>query len=484
VSELQPIVREARARAMRSLPTLMARIDWPRDRLDAFRARALRQTLGHAIECSPWHRDRLGGLDPRTFRVEDVASLPTMTKADLMGAFDRIATDPRVTLRRCEEHIESGELLMDGELAVFASGGSSGVRALGVEHVVPLAEAWTCGMLRFLMRWTVRKRHIPRFILPLLTHLRSRSSRPSMVGIGAAPGPHASHILGRLFGGGGRASFSVVDPLEEIVAGLNRLQPRHMVAFASFIPRLLEETRQGRLRIRPRIVSPVAEPLLPEHETAIAEVWGATIFTSWGATEVTGIGASSGFESGMLLQDDLQIVEPVDERGIPVAAGQRAAKVFVTPLRPRALPLIRYEITDQVTLLGTPAVCGSSFTRISSVTGRLDDEFIYDHGIRVHPHLFRTVLGRRRAITEYQVEQTPRGAAIRVVLVAGEHALDGDRVMDEVREHLAKQGLRGAEIGLEIVSHVDRHEKSGKLKRFIPLGSPNTRPSASELARG
>jgi hypothetical protein len=135
-----------------------------------------------------------------------------MTKADLMGGFDRIAADPRVTLRRCEEHLESGEMLMDGDLAVFASGGSSGVRALGVEHVVPLAEAWVCGMLRFLLRWTARDRHIPRFILPLLALLRSRSARPSMVGIGAALVSFAVNLAG--IGLGPFVAGVASDPIE------------------------------------------------------------------------------------------------------------------------------------------------------------------------------------------------------------------------------------------------------------------------------
>ena len=123
MSDVEQTGRKERARAMRRLPELMARIDWPRARVDEFRQRRLRETLAHAIRHSAWHRDRLAGIDPSTFRLEDVPSLPVMTKADLMGGFDRIATDPRVTLERCEEHLERGGLLMDGELAVMASGG-------------------------------------------------------------------------------------------------------------------------------------------------------------------------------------------------------------------------------------------------------------------------------------------------------------------------------------------------------------------------
>ncbi len=471
MSDVEPIVRAARARARRLMPGLMARIDWPRARVDEFRERRLRETLAHAIEHSAWHRERLAGIDPGTFRLADVPSLPTMTKADLMGEFDRIATDPRVRLERCEEHIESGALLMDGELVVMASGGSTGVRALGVERVDDLAEAWASALPRFVLRWVTRTRRIPRVIVPLMMRIRARRGPPRMAGVGAAPGPHASHILGTLFGGAGGSKFSVVEPMARIVAGLNAAQPQQLMVYSSFLPRLLEESRQGRLRIRPKVVAPVAEPVLPEHEEAAREVWGCAILTTWGATEVAGCAASSGFDPGMLLCEDVQIVEPVDADGKAVPPGRRADKVFVTPLRTRVLPLIRYEITDQLTVLEEPATCGSSFTRIANVEGRLDDEFVYEGGIRVHPHLFRTVLGRRRTITEYQVEQTARGAQIRAVLAEGAGKLDGDRVAQEIREHLGEQGLVGADISVQVVPEIPRHAQSMKLRRFVPLAS-------------
>ena len=45
------------------LPGLVARIDWPVARLRVERTTALRALLATAVERSPWHRGRLGGLD-------------------------------------------------------------------------------------------------------------------------------------------------------------------------------------------------------------------------------------------------------------------------------------------------------------------------------------------------------------------------------------------------------------------------------------
>ena len=50
-------------------------------------------------------------------------------------------------------------------------------------------------------------------------------------------------------------------------------------------------------------------------------------------------------------------------------------------------PLIRYEITDQVVLLNQACSCGSAHRRVADIQGRLDDEFAYDDGMRVHPRM-------------------------------------------------------------------------------------------------
>lgn len=75
-------------------PEYVARLGWSRARIEEERTRALRVLLRHAIARSPWHRDRLGGVDVDRFTPDRIAELPTMTKADLMAHWDRIVTVP------------------------------------------------------------------------------------------------------------------------------------------------------------------------------------------------------------------------------------------------------------------------------------------------------------------------------------------------------------------------------------------------------
>jgi phenylacetate-CoA ligase len=110
------------------LPEYAGRIGWSADRVARERLRALLA----AARRSPWHRERLAGLDTGAFGEADVASLPVMTKTDLMDNFDDIVTDRRLTRELCERHLGglAGDACLLGEYRVVAAGGSSGQRGV------------------------------------------------------------------------------------------------------------------------------------------------------------------------------------------------------------------------------------------------------------------------------------------------------------------------------------------------------------------
>jgi len=115
------------------LPGYVRRVDWPADRISGERLRALRRLLAAAGKSS-WHRRRLAGIDAARLSAADVASLPVMTKADLMDNFDDVITDRRITRDLCERHLRDAAdgAYLRGEYRVVASAGSSGRRGVFV----------------------------------------------------------------------------------------------------------------------------------------------------------------------------------------------------------------------------------------------------------------------------------------------------------------------------------------------------------------
>jgi phenylacetate-CoA ligase len=84
----------------------------------------------------------------------------------------------------------------------------------------------------------------------------------------------------------------------------------------------------------------------------------------------------------------------------------------------------------------------------------------------VHPHVFRSLLGRERAIVEYQVLQTPRGAD---VTVCCDRRADLPALQAEITAALARLGLASPDVSVSAVERIGR-QATGKLRRFVPCG--------------
>lgn len=435
----------------RRLPEHDERIGWSADEAQVQRTLALRMLLRSAIARSAWHRSRLSGFDLDSISCAQISELPIMTKSDLMSNFGSIVADRRLSLGRCEEHLERtpGEYLFD-EFQVVASGGSSGQRGV---FVYGWDEWVSC--YASTVRFQVREWNSD----PTLAEV------PRITAVVAASSPtHISAALSKTFSGGvnARRLFPVSLPMDQIVSGLNELQPTVLMGYSSFLPHLAHEARAGRLRITPRRIVAISEPLLPESRAFIEDVWPVRIANGYGMSE----GMFSGFcGHSVHLPDDLCIVEPIGADGQTVGPGEISHRILLTNLYNLTQPLIRYELTDQLAVVDGDCRCGSMFTRIADPQGRLDDVFIYANDLTIHPHVFRTALGTVKAIVEYQVRQTQAGARIAIV---SNDPIDTAALGSRICGALVALGLSEAHVDIELVGELPR-PPSGKLKRFSPI---------------
>jgi phenylacetate-CoA ligase len=439
------------------VPEHLARLTWSAERLRAERTARLRHVVRHAATHSPWHRQRLASVDVESLDEDGLRRLPTMTKADLMAHFDAIVTDPRVTLELVNAHIAglTADAYLLEEYHAVASGGSSGSRGVFVWDWAAWAECFLSGMRRTLHDTMNDPAPDP---APL-----------SMMMVAADRASHVTSSIGQTFANPAVpiVRCPVTWPLERIVEQLNRADGNVLLAYASMLVVLANEARAGRLTIAPRRVVATAEPLLPEIRALVQEVWGVHVANQWGTSEAGIMALGCYRDAGMHLSDDLIIVEAVDRNGDPVPAGVESAKVYLTNLFNPLMPLIRYEITDQITVLDEPCACGSAFRRIADIQGRLDDVFTYRGSVVVHPHVFRSVLGREARISEYQVRQTADGAE---VLVRASEALPLEPLLRALEQELGRAGCRPATVSGRVVDEIPRIG-IGKLKRFVPLSS-------------
>ena len=94
------------AYARELMPEYIARLSWPRDRIEQEQTAGLRRMIALARKGSSWHRERLASVDVDSLTLADVSSLPVMTKDDLMSHWDEIVTDSRLNLDLANRHLE------------------------------------------------------------------------------------------------------------------------------------------------------------------------------------------------------------------------------------------------------------------------------------------------------------------------------------------------------------------------------------------
>jgi phenylacetate-CoA ligase len=433
------------------------RLLWTLDRLREHQTATLRVLLRHAVNSSPWHAQRLQGVDPDSFELDDLPRLPTMTKADLVANFDDIVTDRRLSTALAERHLASldADAYALGRYHVVASGGTSGLRGVFVYDW----EAWPTFYLslhRFFQRGWKRD--------PALEGVPQRAAV-----VAASHATHMSSALAQTFTRPGAELRSVpaIWSLERIVAELNQWQPTILQGYPSILRQLCAEARAGRLQISPRRIRTRSETLRPEVRVDLEDTFRVPVHNEWVCTEGA-TAATCGLGPGQHLSEDLVLIEPVSAAGDPIAAGALSDKVLLTNLYNLTVPLIRYELTDQMRFLNGDCPCGTALRRIEEVQGRFEDLFDYGAGVQVHPIVLASPLLRDRAIVSYQVSQTHTGAEITVVASG---PIDTGRIRSEIAAGLSGLGLPDPVISIRHATDLQR-TAAGKVRQFIPLPSP------------
>jgi phenylacetate-CoA ligase len=434
----------ARAELAARLPDHLRRLSWDRAQLTDFQQFRLRGLLAHAIAHSPFHARRLTGLDVSRFELNDLPALPVMTKVDMMGAFDQVVTDRRLSAQRVEAHLhasnESSVPLLD-DYVCLASGGSSGLRGMFVQTIGEYMD----------------------FMASFIRHGMARGlpSDGLVIGVVAAGTPiHSSGLATSLISEPVRlVPVPAVLPLPDIVARLNDLQPGAVLGYPTMLALLAGEQRAGRLRIAPAAVTTSSEQLTDADRAALTEGFGVPVTDQFSSTEGL-VGTSEPGGRILTFATDMCLAEPVTADNQPVPPGSVADKMLVTNLHNLTQPLIRYELTDRfIRHLDD----GAGRLR-GIVDGRADSVFRYGD-ICVHPITFHAVLDGKPAISEFQVRQTDQGVLIRVRPAS---PVDTAELRDAVRAALTRAGLPAPDVAVHIVDSIDRHPETGKVIRFLP----------------
>jgi phenylacetate-coenzyme A ligase PaaK-like adenylate-forming protein len=427
--------------------------------------RRLADLVRAARDRSPFYRRAWRSLPERALTLSE---LPVVTKRELMASFDDWATDRRIThaavLRFLEDRENIGEPFLD-RFVVWKSSGSTGEPGIYVQDRDALAT------YDALLAVQLQSLHVAaRYAWSLLAD----GGRAALV---AATGDHfASNAswqrVCRSMPWPSAQAFSVMDPLPDLVAGLNRYAPSFLASYPTTLTVLAGEQRAGRLRIAPSCIWSGGEYLSDSARAAIEGAFGAVLVNEYGASECLSV-AFSCARGALHVNADWVVLEPVDRHYRPTRAGERSHTVLLTNLANRTQPIIRYDLGDSITPAESACPCGSPLPVIRA-EGRRDDVLALRARdgslVRLSPLALTTVVEDATVCHPFQLLQTaPDRIALRLAAddpAARQEGLHAAR--RALHAYLSHQSLDNVDVVLD-ESLPMPDARSGKIREVVAI---------------
>ena len=446
------------ARALRIYTSLRTHDRWSRQRLADHQQKSLTALLQHAVRRSPFYRELYAGL--AIDETTTVEQLPVIDKKTLMQNYERVVTDRRLELANLQDHIRQlkGDEHYLGEYRALSTSGTTGSPGVFVYN----RREWST-VLANALRWYDYIGVQPR--LP-------RRRRVTAIGSG-----DPIHVSVRMVESGNIGLFAhqrltVDTPLDELVAALNAFRPDVLLPYPSIGAMLAEEQLADRLAIDPGVVATHTEELTAEVASKMERAWGSRPFNHYGTTEAPTIGAECDLRRGLHLFADLFIVEVVDEHNRPVAPGETGQKLLLTNLYNYSQPIIRYEISDMLTMAAEPCPCGRPFPLIAGLGGRSEDVIRFpgtgDREVAVPPIAFENALDDEDAVDRYQVVNRRDGLYVRVMPAEGvERNAVTKAVTDRLVSMLTSLGAQPPPVHVDFVTDIARPKTIGSKMKLV-----------------
>ena len=411
----------------------------------------LRRLLAYAFHNSAYHHRAFvkAGIDENNIKTAPLSAFPVMDKQTLLQHFNEIVTVPDLTqeeLRRFDAETSADRKPYKGKYHVVHSSGSTGKPGYFVYDEV----AWRT-MLLGIIRAALWGMSMPQI-------LRLLAKGPRIAYIAATDGRYGGAMaVGDGIDGVGASQIhlDIKQPLEQWVSKLREYRPNIMIGYPSAIKILGELIERGQIKLSVTRVISCGEPLGAGLRDYLETVFSAPVINTYGASESLALGVEADSKDGMLLFDDLNVIEV--EKG----------EMYLTSLYNFAQPLIRYRLSDSLSLSppnGTP------FTRATGLLGRNEDMLWFEdslgHRDFLHPLAIEgfCVEGLR----DYQFQQTDTDGFVMLAekTTGSLETVIQAEIAAQMRGILEEKGLDYVRFSVEFVHKILPDPTTGK-KRLI-----------------
>ena len=402
-----------------------------------------RRLLKYAVHHSDFYREYYGDHGITSEDIESIAitDLPVIDKNVMMDNFDDLVVPEELTKELVENFLEfspAPDTTIYDKYRIIHSSGTTGK----VGYYIYNQREWD-----FIK--AISLRIFPHFGLKPKTY----------VFIGAADGHYAGICLflspvnspEKFF----YRDYRVLDinyPLEQYIEALNKANPDVITGYSTGIGMLAELQRYGKLSLRPHTVVCGGEPIQPETEELIHEVWNCELINYYAASESLILGVERPDLNGFYLFDDVNYIEFRDDH------------ILLTNLYNYTQPLIRYRMNDILVPQEEDDIW--PFTKIKRIIGRQEDFlwFVNQNGDFDFIHPIVIVEFYVRGLEKYQVIKTGNTSFLFKAVISRQFSKIKviQNINERLREILQKKEMLNLEYRIEVVSDIARDQESGK----------------------
>lgn len=427
----------------------------PSARLRTIQQKKLRRLLHTAWDHSPYYREtfKQAGITAGDLDTAPLSAFPTLDKAALLENFDRLVTVPdlrQAELRRFDAQNTTDRRPFLGKYHLVHSSGSTGEPG----YFVYDEAAWNI-MLLGIIRGALWGMSMPQI-------LRLLAGKPRILYIAATDGRYGGAMaVGDGVDGVG-ASQMVLDiktPLSQWVAKVKRFRPNFIIGYPSAIKILAELAQRGEVSLSVLRVVSCGEPLGASLRKFLEDTLHAEVINFYGASESLALGVEGDPAQGMLLFDDLNIVE------------QGLDGLTLTCLYNFVQPLIRYKLTDRITI---EEPSGSwPFSRAVGLLGRSEDVLWFEDGEGRREFLHPLAIEGFciPGLLDYQFRQTGKDSF--EILAQTPPAVGREGIERELRRQLGgillEKGLSYLTFSIRFVEEIRPDPATGKKRLVLTL---------------
>lgn len=417
--------------------------------------RKLRKMLHHAWQKSAYYRRsfQAAGITEEQLDELPLSCFPTIEKRDLLENFDDLVTISELKqreLRRFDEQEQGNRKLYKGKYHVVHSSGSTGTPG----YFVYDEDAWS-SMLLGIIRAALWNMTMPQ-ILKLLV------KRPRIVYIAATDGRYGGAMaVGDGIDGVGASQMylDIKTPLSEWIRKIREFDPNLVIGYPSAIKILAGMAEKGQIKLSVTRVISCGEPLGASLRNYLEEVFQADVVNFYGSSESLSMGVETDQKEGMLLFDDMNVVQ--------IESGN----MYLTSLYNFAQPLIRYRLSDRLSLEAAKENSRYPFTRAKGLLGRNEDILWFEDGNGNEEFLHPLAIEGFciEGLKDYQFRQIGKDAFEMYAEISGTASQEAVRteILQQMKKILMEKKLDYVQFYVNFVDEIIPDLKTGKKSLII-----------------